>query len=223
MIRALIFDFDGLILDTETTDYASWQEVFEAHACNLPYDLWLQGVGASSLVFDPTHFLEQQLGIPIDRDRIKAERKQRWTELSESKSAQPGITDYLRTARAMSFKIGIASNAAASWVTHHLSRLGLLGYFDCIRTGEQVGRFKPEPDVYLSALEIMDVLPQESLAFEDSPHGMMAAKQAGIITIGVPNPATRHLDLSQADLVLDSLADMPLAKLLARFNGKEPD
>jgi HAD superfamily hydrolase (TIGR01509 family) len=220
-ISAVVFDFDGLILDTESTDFQAWQEVFAAYDCELSLEVWADCIGRPSGYFDPYDHLERLHGAPIDRDRIDAQRSVRLRELNLRQPILPGVVDYLRAARGMALKIGLASSADRAWVHGHLERLGLLGYFDATKCVEDTGAHKPDPGPYLAVLDTLDVAPGGAVAFEDSPPGIAAAKAAGMWCVAVPNPITRKLHLGRADCLLESLAAMPLRTLLARLDGAE--
>lgn len=216
MTRAIIFDFDGLILDTESADFLAWQEIYQAHGCDLSFSTWAQGVGVSLEMFDLRDYLESQTRQPVDRAEIYARHRRRWTELSEAQPILPGVVDCIAGAKQRGLQLGLASSGRRGWVVGHLSRLGLEPDFDCIKCLEDVSTAKPEPELYLSVLSEMGVVPGQAIALEDSPSGILAAKRAGLYCVVVPNPMTRHLPLDQADLRLDSLADLPLESLLAK-------
>jgi HAD superfamily hydrolase (TIGR01509 family) len=218
MIRALVFDFDGLILETEEPDYLAWQEVYREHGADLPLDVWCQCVGRSSDWFDPIARLEQEVGRPLDRSAIEEQHRRRHLELIQEGSALPGVIDYLAEARRLNLPVAIASSSQRSWVSGHLDWLGLNDGWACMSCWEEGSRAKPEPDLYLSALATLGVAPHEAIAFEDSPNGVQAAKRAGMCCVAVPNPLTRSLDLSAADLRLESLAQMPLPAVIAHFS-----
>ena len=218
-ILALVFDFDGLILDTETTDFQSWQEVYLAHGCELRLEDWADCVGRPAGHFDPFEHLERLSGVRIERAHVRAQRSARMRELNLLQPVLPGVRDYLRVARELGLKIGLASSSDRAWVKGHLGRLGLLNYFDAIKCVEDTGAHKPDPAPYLAVLDTLGVLPTGAVAFEDSPHGVAAAKAAGMLCVAVPNSVTRRLGLDRADIVLDSLASLPLPALLSRLNG----
>lgn len=221
-ILALVFDFDGLILDTETTDFQSWQEVYRAHGCELRLEDWADCVGRPAGHFDPFEHLERLSGVRIERGRIRAERSARMRELNLLQPVLPGVRDYLREARELRLKIGLASSSDREWVHGHLGRLELLDYFDTIKCVEDTGAHKPDPAPYLAVLDTLGVSPARAVAFEDSPHGVASAKSAGMLCVAVPNSVTRRLGLNCADLVLDSLASLSLPELLARLDGARP-
>jgi len=215
MIRALVFDFDGLILDTEGPDLQSWQEVYTALGCTLSFERWAAGIGTLD-AFDPYADLEEQLGRPLDRAAIREWRRRRFTELIASQDALPGVREYIAGARRLGLKLGIASSSPRSWVAGHLARLGLLEPFDCLCCADDVPRVKPDPALYQAALTTLRITSGEAIALEDSPNGVLAARRAGIFCVAVPNVVTARLPLDHADLLVSSLADLPLEQLLER-------
>jgi beta-phosphoglucomutase-like phosphatase (HAD superfamily) len=115
-------------------------------------------------------------------------------------------------------KTAVVSSSDTAWIERHLGRLGRLEGLDAIVAANgDTSRAKPRPDLYLEALERLGLEPAEAIAFEDSPNGIRAAKAAGVACVAVPGPTTATLALDEADLVLESLADVPLAELLERF------
>lgn len=220
MIRALIMDFDGLILDTEVPAFESWKEIFDERGCSLPLSAWSAWVGGSPDMFDPYAYLEAQLGRGVDRGEIGNRQGQREAELIEGQPILPGVEDYVADAKRLGLKLGVASSSDREWVFSHLSRLGLRAQFDCIRCLDDVERAKPDPDLFAAVLEALDVPANQAVAFEDSPHGITAAQAAGIFCVAVPNPLTRQLSTNHADLRLDSLADRSLEDLLLRVESR---
>jgi HAD superfamily hydrolase (TIGR01509 family) len=215
MIRALVFDFDGLILDTEEPVYRSWLEVYEAHGEELPFERWVQIVGSTTIGFHPQHHLEERLGRSLPKEVLER-RIGRRTELVLANKLLPGVVEHLDAAKAAGLKVGVASSSTREWVRSHLSRLGILDRFDCVRCRDDVANVKPEPDLYLAVLECLGVAASEAIAIEDSPNGVQAAKRSGMRCVAIPNSITAGLDLGQADVVLGSLADVTLAELLRR-------
>ncbi len=216
--RALIFDFDGLILDTEGPVYRSWLEVYEAHGEALPFERWVQIVGSTTAAFHPQHHLEERLGRALSQEVLDA-RIGRRTEMILAEPLLPGIVQHVDAARSLGLKLGVASSSTRDWVSGHLERLGILDRFDCIRCRNDVTHAKPEPDLYLAVLDCLGVKSTEALAIEDSPNGVIAAKRAGLRCVAIPNLITARLDLSQADLLLQSLADVTLPDLLERMSA----
>jgi len=217
MIRAVVLDFDGLILDTEEPIYRSWVEVYKAHGEDLPFDRWVQTVGSTSAMFHPQHNLEERLGRSLPQEVLER-RIGRRTEMILAQGALPGVVRLLEEATAMGLKVGLASSSTSDWVGGHLTRLGILDHFDCMRCRDQVANAKPEPDLYLAVLDCLGVPASEAFAIEDSPNGVLAAKRAGMRCVAVPNSITAGLDLGQADVLLGSLAEVTLAELLAMLD-----
>jgi HAD superfamily hydrolase (TIGR01509 family) len=216
VIRALVFDFDGLILDTEEPIYRSWLEVYEAHGESLPFERWVQIVGSTTAEFHPQHHLEERLGRPLPQEVIDR-RIGRRTELILAQRLLPGIIQHIDAAKWLGLKLGVASSSTRDWVSGHLDRLGILGRFDCVRCRDDVTNAKPAPDLYIAVLDCLGVSASEALAIEDSPNGVVAAKRAGMRCVAIPNSITSRLDLSAADLVLRSLAELTLQDLLQRI------
>lgn len=219
MIRAIIFDFDGLILDTESPDFRAWKDIFEEHGVGLTIEEWVVCLGTLEEVFGPFDDLERKLGRPVDRDALRTKRNKQHLELIRQEKILPGVEEYMATAKRLGLKIGLASASSCDYVEGHLSRLDLIEYFDAIRCADWVENVKPAPDLYLAALEALGVGANEAVALEDSPNGVTAARRAGVFSVAVPNAVSRTLDLSHADLMLDSLAAMPLEDLIARVQN----
>jgi HAD superfamily hydrolase (TIGR01509 family) len=137
--------------------------------------------------------------------------------LIHNEAIRPGIEAWLADARRLGLKLGIASSSPVSWVEGHLQRVGLISAFECVRCADHVTVTKPSPELYLAACEALDVAPQEALAVEDSPNGIAAAKAAGLYCIAVPNNITVNLDLTGADLYVESLDALRVEDALAQW------
>jgi HAD superfamily hydrolase (TIGR01509 family) len=129
----------------------------------------------------------------------------------------PGVTEYLASARATGVKVAVASSSGFSWVAGNLKRLQLWDFFDVVCTQEDVESVKPEPDLFLLALERLSIQADQAVVIEDSPNGILAARRAGIFVIAVPTSISSQLDLSQANLIIPSLSALPLEKLMQEY------
>jgi HAD superfamily hydrolase (TIGR01509 family) len=218
-IQALIFDFDGLILETEGPSYQSWNMVYRSFGLDLPFSIWSTIIGTTQGAFDPGLELKKQVREEIDWEAVESRRQASEQALIESQPILPGVVQYLQDARRLGLRTGLASSSSRRWVIGHLNRIALDSYFDCIRASDDVQFVKPHPELYLSVLQGLAVKPQEAIALEDSPNGIQAAKQAGIFCVAVPNPLTKQLSLDHADLLLGSLAELPLQLLIDRVNA----
>ena len=213
MTGALIFDFDGTIVDTETPLFRAWGELYARHDVELDLARWQATIGSDQ---DPDHWavLESRVGTldPALRDW----RRQRRDELIDEAGIRPGVLEWLDDAERLGIPVGIASSSPIDWVERHLDRLGLLERFACFACCNEVIPAKPDPTSYRLACEALHADPRRSIAVEDSPHGVAAAKDAGLFVVAVPHGLTAGLDLSRADLLVDSLAEVSLEGVLDR-------
>lgn len=213
MIRALIFDFDGLILDTETPLIDAYAEIHARHGVAFDRTVFLRSVGHADYAFDPWHGFSPH----ADRAALEVERRRRKDELMAQQQVLPGVGPLLDAARARHLRLGVASNSQHDWVEPHLRRLGLHDRFEFFACRGDTPSPKPEPDLYKLVLQHFGLRGHEAIAFEDSQTGVLAAKRANLWAVAVPNPSTGHHDVSQADLQLGSLAETTLDQLIDRF------
>jgi HAD superfamily hydrolase (TIGR01509 family) len=208
-IAALIFDFDGLIVDSETPGFQAWSEVYAAHGCSLPFDKYSACIGTIG-GFDLHAYLEEQSGRPFDRANLERACNTRWLELMQAQPLLPGIASCISSAKRRGLKLAIASSSTQKWITRNLRKFGLFDEFDVVCTRDDVSAVKPDPALYLLALDRLGVGTGEAIAFEDSPNGILAAKRAGIFCVVIPNPLTKDLPLELADRRLRSLEEFDL-------------
>jgi HAD superfamily hydrolase (TIGR01509 family) len=217
-IRAFLFDFDGLILDTETASRAGWEWLYSQHGQELPPDKWASIVGTTG-VWSPMDHLEDLVGEPLEREELNDRRYAHEISLIEAEDLRPGIAEYIEAAERHGLRRAIVSSSSRFWIDMHLERLERAYGWDAILTADHDSkRAKPNPTMYLEALELLGVDASEAIVFEDSPNGVKAARAAGIFVVAIPNNVTRDFGLDEADLVVDSLADLPPDELLARFS-----
>ncbi len=212
-LRALIFDFDGLILDTESPVYEAWRDDYLAHGCDLPLELYAACVGSDFNRFDPKSHLESLVGREIDWDERDLWRERNALERVSRLAPLPGVTALLEAANEAGLPCAVASSSPRSWVEGHLSRLGLLSRFALTRCVDDVAAPKPAPDLFLAASAALGVDPIEAVVFEDSRNGLLASLAAGCPCIVVPNRVTAHLDFSGALAVVKSLESIDLSAL----------
>jgi len=219
-IRALVFDFDGLIVDTEGPIFRAWQRIYREHGQELPRERWLTIIGTATGPFDPLLDLRERTGEALAGDALDALERRYYQEATAMQQLLPGVERYLADARRLQLKTAVASSSKATWVMDHLERFGIQENFDAILCREDVSRTKPDPELYLKALERLAVTPTEAIAFEDSANGIRAAKAAGIFCVAVPNALTADMDLHQADLRLESLEATTLESLLEQLEAR---
>jgi HAD superfamily hydrolase (TIGR01509 family) len=217
-IEAIVFDFDGLILDTELPIYTSWCAAFEAHGAAPPtIEEWSAEIGTAGAI-DIEAWLVARAAGDVDLDAMHDARRAHQTTLLDVEVVRPGVEAWLDEADAAGLGLAIASSSDAGWVVGHLERLGLRSRFAHVVTAGDGGLpGKPAPDTYLAACVGLGVEARAALAVEDSPNGIKAAKAAGLWCVTVPHVLTETLDLSAADLRLPSLASSTIADVIAQL------
>ena len=182
--KAIAFDFDGLIVDTEVPEYEAWLSIFRSFGADLPLSVWTPHIGGRG--FDIYAHLEGLARKRIDRDEVRRQHRVAFGALFEDAVPLPGVEDYIACARERGLRIGIASSSPRSWVSPKLEHIGLAEAFDTVVCSDDVGSAKPDPASYLKALTDLGVTSEEAFALEDSPNGVQGAKNAGLICVAVP-------------------------------------
>lgn len=217
MIQALIFDFDGLIIDTETPEFACWQNIYREHGFEFPHDRWGSIIGGSGHSdFDAAEHLCHLSQGRLDAAALRARNYSESHQVIMKQGPLPGVREYLQDAKRLRLKLAIASSSPHSWVDGHAKRIGVFDYFDQVITADEVGpgRTKPHPDLFLTALSRLKVPKEAAIVFEDSPNGVKAANRAGIFVVAIPNQVTGMLSFNGANLILSSLTELSLSELL---------
>ena len=217
-LAAIVFDFDGLIVDTENPGFISWQEIYQGFGATLSIDDWRHATGYVG-GFDPALHLEKILGRRLDWSQIVPKQEARNWELTVQASTLPGIEALMDGARGRHLRVGVASNSGNGWVESGLRRLGLRDYVDTVVTRDMVINPKPAPDIYLKTAQTLQVDPRLAVALEDSEPGCRAAKQAGLKAVAIPNRFSERQDLSIADLIVQSATELNLDRLAALVAG----
>lgn len=216
MITALIFDFDGLLVDTETPAFESWRRLYHEHNLELTLDLWQTALGTNT-GFDALEYLAELVGEKFDRADVLTRRQQLKHALSIEQQLLPGVRTILDQAHDLSLPCAVASSSGRAWVEGWLRHHSIFEDFACVRTADDVTVTKPAPDLFLSAAACVGAKPEHCLVFEDSPNGLLAAHAAGMRVVAVPGAITRQLTLPPSDLLLSSLDALPLSEILAHF------
>jgi beta-phosphoglucomutase-like phosphatase (HAD superfamily) len=212
-VRALVFDFDGLLVDTESAALRAWEELLAERGLPMPREVWDAAIGGQGSDLAMLGYFADRLG----HADASALHEQWWTRnltLVHATPLRPGVAGYLAEAVRLGLPLAIASSATGDWVAGNLHRLGTREAFTVVATGDAHAP-KPAPDTYLAALAGLGVPAGEAVAFEDSPAGVAAAKAAGMFCVAVPNAVTAVLSFPGADLVLPSFDTMGLTELLA--------
>ena len=216
---AVIFDFDGTILDSETAEFHSHRQLFQDWGLTLTEDEWCEGVG---ILKPDTHWFDKlcaRAPDPPDFTRFR-QLTHRYFHQHVRMEPMPGVSALLGALVAAGVPRAVASGAPSDWVRSGLEGVGLASSFDAIVTSDQVPNGKPAPDVYLEAARRMGVEATNCVALEDSGPGLASARAAGMRTVVIPHTLTRLHDLSGADMQVKSAADLSLETLRALAQGR---
>ncbi|WP_019911733.1 HAD family hydrolase [Paenibacillus sp. HW567] len=216
MIKGIIFDFDGTIIDTETAWYTAFKEAYEEHGVELTLEQYSGCIGTSLNSFNPYEYLMTELNLDINKEEFRAAVRARHDKLMEVETIRPGIQHYLDSARAAGLRLGLASSSSLEWVEKYLKQLGIREYFDCIRTSDHVKNVKPDPELYNQTLSCLGLAPEEAIAIEDSPNGSKAAAAAGIQCVVIPNEITRFLEFDAVHHQIESLGELDFDQAVRR-------
>ena len=215
MLKALIFDFDGLILDTETPEVLVWQSIYREHGFELPVHEWEKTIGGYGISnFDAAEHLALLSSGRLDPVSLRSRYRKEADEIIHASPVLPGVLNMIEQAREAGLKVAIGSSSPHTWVDAHVKRLEILDYFDEIICAEDVapGRTKPNPDIFLRALEQLKVKNDAAVVFEDSLNGVLASRRAGIFVVAVPNPLTAKMGVT-GDMTVSSLAELSFQEL----------
>lgn len=212
-MKAVVFDFDGVILDTENARYQAWQMIYSSFGKSLPVDVWIQSIGRAEYAVDPYDYLQMQAMEIPDREKIREMHKKFEMEKVNELELLPGVKERILEAKLLGMKLAVASSSSRNWVGTHLKRRGLYDNFDVLICREDTTAHKPSPEPYIAALNRLGCDAGDAFAVEDSPIGIQAAVDAGLFCIAVGCSMTRHLDLSKAGIIAGSLEEITFAEL----------
>lgn len=211
-LAALVFDFDGLVLDTETPEFEAWEEEFASLGHVLKLEEWQKSVGTDSSVWNAPDYLESLIG-PYDRAEMKARFESRLARRKEGLSPRPGVLELVQELKAAGIPYAIASSSNLKWIAEHLDKAGISHLFPQIISRDERFRAKPFPDLYLEACRVLDVPGSRAVALEDSVNGVLAAKAAGMWAVAAPCPVTKSMDFLTADLRVETLEGLGLKQI----------
>ena len=211
-----MFDFDGLLLDTETPLFEAWTATYEHFGVEpLTLEAWQGSIGLhhdDPARFDPLVELRAAIGPGVSDEEIHAHRRGIRDDLLEVEVLRPGAEDLLDAATDLGLEVAIASSSPPEWVHDHLARRGQLTRFAAISCAGDGVPGKPDPATYTVACSMLGVAPGRALAFEDSINGVLAAKAAGLHCVAVPNGITMASGFEAADHVVATLAAVDLRR-----------
>jgi HAD superfamily hydrolase (TIGR01509 family) len=214
-IDALVFDFDGLLVDTETSSLRAWQYLWRWHGLELDLDTFFAPHGGD-VTAERYAALAAAVGSGYDQAASHAARMVYRDELHAALELCDGIGPWLDEARDLGLRLAVASSSPRDWIEEHLARVGYLDRFELLACGDEVAAVKPEPDVYRLAVRRLGVPADRAVAFEDTVHGVAAARAAGLRCVAIPHPHADPAHFTAADVLLTSAKDSPLASVVAK-------
>jgi HAD superfamily hydrolase (TIGR01509 family) len=217
--RAVLFDFDGTLWDSETAVFGVFRELYAQHGHELTLPTWSAAIGTVG-GFDPYAELSRLHDDVLDVEDLRASTERRIREAAGRVPLRPGVAAFLRELDDAGVRRALVSSDRSEWLVTHLERLGWPdGWSAMVCADGDAARAKPDPHLYLAALEVLGVPASETFAVEDSPNGIRAAKAAGIRCLCVPNEATATLDLSEADVVVPTFEGLTLDDVWMDLGG----
>ena len=205
--QAVLFDFDGVLVDTEWAIYQAWRRMFEAHGHELPLAVYTRCIGSDFATWSPKTHLEELTGRAFDWHDLDARRQREIMEELGDAGPMAGAEEVLGSLAARGLPLAVVSSSSHRWVDGWLEKLGLAGRFATTVCRGDAPRIKPAPDLFLEAARRLVVEPGGCLVIEDSHNGLLAAKAAGMRVWVVPNRVTAGSDFSEADEVFGSLGE----------------
>ncbi len=219
VVEAVVFDFDGLLMDTESSMLASWQHEWRQHGLELDASTFFADHGGD-LTDERYADLARLVGAAYDREASNARRIAHRDQLNAALGLSPGMAQWLCQAAELGIRLAVASSSPGTWVRRLLASVGCLERFELITCGDEVPTPKPDPGVYLLALRRLGLCAAQAIAVEDSPHGVAAAKAAGMRCVAIPNRNANPAAFTAADLVLTSAAQAGLDEILRLVGGQ---
>ena len=211
--RAVLFDFDGVLVDTEWAIYQAWRRTFEAHDHELPLEVYTRCIGSDFATWSPKTHLEDLTGLAFDWHDLDARRQEEIMAELNGAGPMKGAVEALASVTALGLSTAVVSSSSHHWVDGWLEKLRLTGHFATTVCRGDAPRIKPAPDLYIEAAKRLAIRPHECLVIEDSLNGVLAAKAAGMRVWAVPNRVTEGLNLSPAGRVFNSLEECAAAIL----------
>ena len=214
-VKGFIFDFDGLILDTESPQFVIFHDEFAKYGVAFTYQDWWKVIGTGFGFYNPFEHLASLAGDHHNSAYFRQMIDQQIAEALDQTQPFPGVVPFIQEAYRLNIPMAVASSSERSWVRGQLKRVGLLDSFSRVITADDVSQVKPDPELYVAAASSLKLQPAECIAFEDSLNGIKSAKAAGIYCIAIPNEITREMPLQMADQIVQSFSELRIQDLLA--------
>lgn len=194
-LKAIIFDFDGLILDTEYPEYLALSSIYDEYCMEVSMELFGLNIGTHNGQFDPYEHLVKAREVKVSREEFLKDWETRKDRIVSDQQAMPGVLELINSAKKAGLKLAIGSSSPLSWVASHTKKLGIFDNFDTIVTRDDVVKAKPSPEIFQLAAEKLNIAPEACVVLEDSLNGLIAAKAAGIRSVWIPNKVTQHMQV----------------------------
>ncbi len=216
MVKALIFDLDGTIIDTEKSLYESYKQAFLYYDYNLTLDIWGKWVGGVGTPEKACDYVSEQTGLDINFEKIQEIHKETFFQLIKKEKPLPGVLEMLESGKQAELHIGLATNSPSEWANYFLDTLNIRDYFDNVYTSDHVKQPKPAPEIYKKSVTYFKVDPKEAIAFEDSVIGSLAAKRANLFTVAIPSTLTKEAIFDHVDLQVESMKNVTLNDIVEK-------
>lgn len=206
-MKTIIFDMDGVLIDSEYTFLNSKTEVLRKSGINKDISYQYQFMG-TTFQYMWNHMIKD-LGLPYEADYYISEMNKKREILIENNGVLPikGVSEFIKYLFGNGFKLGVASSSPKEEMVKYISEIGLINHFEILVSGEEVEKSKPEPDIYLKAAKLLNEVPENCIAIEDTTNGVHSANAAGMYCIGFSNPDYPQQDLSISDVIVHSYKD----------------
>jgi HAD superfamily hydrolase (TIGR01509 family) len=197
-IQGVIFDLDGLMVDSEPLAMLAWQQFLVDYGFEMTEEQYKHTIGMSDE--ETSHYILDLTGISYDPQALAREhRRLTAMNIDEALEPKPGLLPLLETLQGRGYPMAVASNSPVAHVRQAIAKVGIVGYFACVISAEHVTQPKPAPDVYLEAARCLGLDPRRCLALEDSPAGVQAAQAAGMRCLFIPSPDFSKSDIAAVD------------------------
>ncbi len=212
-IKGIVFDFDGLIIDTETAWFEATRETLQEHYnISIELERYSSCIGTTN---EPLYaYIDEMVPGGFDRELLRNVSKEKYKSMMKEPMLREGVLEYLQEAKEIGLKIGLASSSSREWILHYLDQCGIREYFDTVKGKDDVKKVKPDPALYEEAVKALAIEPREAIAFEDSLNGSVAALQAGLYCVIVPNSVTNHLPFENFHHRVNSMGDISLEEVI---------
>jgi putative hydrolase of the HAD superfamily len=206
--KAILFDFDGVLVDTEWAIYVAWRDCFAEHGQELPLAIYTRCIGSDFETWSPKTYLEELTGREFDWILMDQERQVAIRDELAEEGPMPGLLALLEHLSAQGITLAVVSSSSHQWVDGWLEKLDLAQYFSYVVCRGDAPRIKPAPDLWLEALRLLGLHGNECLAIEDSRNGLISAKAAGLAVWIAPNRVTSVLNFDEADQCFRDFAEL---------------